>query len=66
MRKRRHPFRSLVFGLILGLGPGLMSIIYGIDSLGVITPWAAVVLGVVIGLIVVFIPSRKAMRARTG
>lgn len=66
MRKRRHPFRGLLFGLLLGLGLGLMSIIYGINSMGVLTPWAAVVLGIVLGLIVVFIPSRKAMRAKSG
>jgi hypothetical protein len=63
MRKRRHPFRGLFFGLLLGLGAGALTIVYGINVLGGLTPWAAVVAGVVIGLLVaLFVPSRRAMR----
>ena len=63
MSKRRHPFRGAFFGLLFGLGLGLMTIIYGITVLGGWTPWAAVVAGVVIGLAMAyFVPSRKAMR----
>ena len=63
MRKRRHPIRGAVSGLLLGLGAALLSIIYGINVLGGLTPWAAVVAGVVVGLLVaLFVPSRRAMR----
>jgi ABC-type antimicrobial peptide transport system permease subunit len=62
MRKRRHPFRGLFFGLLLGLGLGLMSIVYGINTVGVITPWVAILVGILIGLLVAFLPSRKARR----
>jgi uncharacterized membrane protein YedE/YeeE len=55
-RKRRHPFLGLFFGLLLGIGLGLMAIIYGWYFLGAITPWIFVVAGIVIGLLVVFLP----------
>ena len=55
-RKKRHPFRGLFFGLLLGIGLGLMAIIYGIYFLGPLTPWILVVLGVVVGLVMAFIP----------
>lgn len=54
-RRRRHPFRGLFFGLLLGLGLGLMAIIYGIYALGPLTPWILVVVGVMFGLVFVFL-----------
>lgn len=58
MRKRtkRHPFRGLFFGLLLGLGLGLMAIIYGWYFIGPLTPWALVIVGTVLGLLMAFVP----------
>jgi hypothetical protein len=56
MRRKRHPFRGLFFGLLLGLGLGLMAIIYGIYILGPLTPWIIVILGLVLGLLLAFLP----------
>jgi hypothetical protein len=55
-RKKRHPWMGLFFGLLLGLGLGLMAIIYGIYFAGPMTPWLLVGLGVVIGLAMSFVP----------
>jgi drug/metabolite transporter (DMT)-like permease len=55
-RKKRHPIMGLFFGLLLGLGLGLMAIIYGIYFAGPMTPWLLVGLGVVIGLVMSFVP----------
>lgn len=55
-RKRRHPFLGLLFGLLLGLGLGLMAIIYGWYFIGPLTPWILVSLGVVVGLVMAFVP----------
>ena len=40
----------------LGLGLGLMAIIYGLYFIGPLTPWILVILGVVIGLVMAFVP----------
>lgn len=55
-RKKRHPIMGLFFGLLLGLGLGLMAIIYGIYFAGPLTPWLLVILGVVIGLAMSYVP----------
>ncbi len=55
-RKRRHPWRGIFFGLLLGLGLGLMAIVYGFYVLGPLTPWILVGAGVVIGLLMAFMP----------
>jgi len=55
-RKKRHPFMGLFFGLLLGLGLGLMAMIYGIYFAGPMTPWILVALGVIIGLVMSFVP----------
>ncbi len=55
-RRRRHPWRGIIFGLILGLGLGLMSIIYGINTLGDLTPWVGVLVGLVLGILLIFVP----------
>lgn len=54
--KRRHPFRGLFFGFLLGLGLGLMAIIYGFYALGPLTPWILVIVGLVLGLLLAFVP----------
>jgi drug/metabolite transporter (DMT)-like permease len=55
-RTNRHPFRGLFFGLLLGIGLGLMAIIYGFYMAGPLTPWILVVVGVVVGLLLAFVP----------
>lgn len=55
-RKKRHPIMGIFFGLLLGVGLALMAIIYGIYFAGPMTPWILLVLGVVIGLVMVFVP----------
>jgi len=54
--KKRHPLRGLVFGFLLGIGLGLMAIIYGLYFAGPLTPWLLVLIGVLIGLLMVFVP----------
>jgi hypothetical protein len=54
--KKRHPWRGLFFGLLLGVGLGLMAIIYGWYWVGQYTPWLLVVVGIVFGLLVSFVP----------
>jgi hypothetical protein len=55
-KKHRHPWRGLLFGLLFGLGLGLMAIVYGWYFLGNYTPWILVAVGVVLGLLVSFVP----------
>lgn len=55
-RKKRHPIMGIFFGLLLGVGLALMAIIYGIYFAGPMTPWILLVMGVVIGLVMVFVP----------
>lgn len=55
-RRVRHPWRGVVFGLIFGAGLGLMSILYGINTFGDLTPWAALLIGLLIGIVLVFVP----------
>jgi hypothetical protein len=64
MRKSRHWLRGIVGGLLLGLGLGIGSIVYSFNAFGPTTPLVLIPVGLVIGLLFVFIPSRKAMRAR--
>lgn len=55
-RKKRHPIMGIFFGLLLGVGLALMAIIYGLYFAGPMTPWILLILGVVIGLVMVFVP----------
>jgi hypothetical protein len=63
--KHRHPFRAIIGGLLLGLGLAIATIVYAIAPLGAMTPWVALVVGLVIGILLMFIPSiRKGRRKR--
>jgi drug/metabolite transporter (DMT)-like permease len=55
-RKKRHPIMGIFFGLLLGVGLGLMAIIYGLYFAGPMTPWLLVGLGILIGIVMVFVP----------
>ena len=55
--KHRHWIRGILGGLIFGLGLGVGSIVYGITTFGAMTPWVAVVLGLVLGIVLIFVPA---------
>jgi len=55
--KRRHPFRGIISGLLLGVSFFLFSIIYGIVFLGDLTPWVMFGLGLLIGIAFIFVPA---------
>lgn len=57
MRKRRHWIRGIVGGLLLGLGLGIGSIVYAFNALGPATPWILVLVGLVVGILLVFVPA---------
>lgn len=57
MRKRRHWIRGIFGGILLGLGLGLASIVYSFYALGPLTPWLMVLVGLVIGILLVFVPA---------
>jgi hypothetical protein len=48
---RRHPFRGLFAGLLLGLGAAVLCVTLGIVPIGTLTPWVVIVAGVLIGLL---------------
>src|SRR3954467_7367153 len=54
-----HPFRGVIGGLLLGLGLGLATIIYGIAPIGSLTPYAAFLVGLAIGILLIFLPSLR-------
>ena len=57
MRKNRHWLRGIIGGVLLGLGLGLASIIYGITLFGPPTPWVMALIGLVLGILLVFVPA---------
>lgn len=56
MRKRRHWFRGLFGGILLGIGLAIGSIVYSFAAFGPMTPWIMIIVGVVIGLALVLVP----------
>jgi drug/metabolite transporter (DMT)-like permease len=56
MRKRRHWIRGIFGGLLFGLGLGLASIVYAFNFAGPLTPWVMVLIGLAIGILLVFVP----------
>lgn len=56
MRKQRHWIRGIFGGLLLGLGLAIGSIVYAFNAFGPMTPWVMVIVGLVLGLLVVFLP----------
>jgi LytS/YehU family sensor histidine kinase len=66
VHKNHHWLRGIIGGLFLGLGLGVGSIIYAINPVGQMTPWVAIVLGIVIGILVVFVPAPWRKKQRPG
>lgn len=65
LRKHRHPIRGIFGGLLLGLGLALATVVYSINAAGPMTPWIAFVIGLVVGIALVFVPSiRKGRPSR--
>jgi hypothetical protein len=64
MRKRRHWFRGILGGLLLGIGLAIASIVYALPLFGPLTPWIMVLVGLVIGILLVFVPRPWGRRAR--
>ncbi len=63
LRKHRHPIRGIFGGLLLGLGLALATVVYSINAAGPMTPWIAFVIGLVVGIALVFVPSIRKGRA---
>jgi hypothetical protein len=57
VRKRRHWLRGIVGGLLFGLGIGIMSIVLAFNAFGPLTPWLLLLAGIVLGIVLVFVPS---------
>ena len=56
MRKRRHWLRGILGGLLLGIGLGIGSIVYALSVFGPPTPWIMILVGLVIGILLIFVP----------
>jgi hypothetical protein len=54
--KKRHFIRGIVFGLLFGLGLGIMAIVYGWYWVGQYTPWILVAVGILLGVLLAFVP----------
>lgn len=64
MRKRRHWVRGILGGILLGIGLGIGSIVYAFNAFGPPTPWVMVLIGIVIGILLVFVPRPWGRRRR--
>ena len=54
--KKRHPWRGLFFGFVFGVGLLMMAILMGWYWLGQYTPWILLVLGIVLGFLISYLP----------
>ena len=52
----RHAFRGLLFGLVLGLGGGILAVVFGVVPLGTVSPLVALGGGGVVGLVLGLLP----------
>ena len=64
LRKHRHPIRGIFGGLLLGLGLTLATVVYSINAAGPMTPWIAFVIGLVVGIALIFVPSVRKGRTK--
>jgi peptidoglycan/LPS O-acetylase OafA/YrhL len=64
MRKRRHWLRGILGGILFGLGLAILSIVLAFNALGAATPWILLLLGIILGIVLIFVPSPGAMRRR--
>jgi hypothetical protein len=64
MRIRRHWLRGIVGGILFGVGLAILSIVLAFNALGPLTPWVLLVLSIILGIVLVFVPSPGAMRRR--
>jgi hypothetical protein len=63
VRKHRHPIRGILGGLIFGLGLAVGTIVYSINTAGPMTPWIALGIGLLLGILLIYMPSiRKGRR----
>lgn len=60
----RHWIRGIIGGLLVGIGLALATIIYGLNGIGAMTPWAAILVGLAIGIILALMPSIRGGRRK--
>jgi len=65
MRTRRHWLRGIVGGILFGLGLAILSIVLAFNALGPLTPWVLLVLGIILGIALVFVPAPWGQRRPT-
>jgi hypothetical protein len=57
---KRHPFKAILSGILLGVGMMLLVMVYAKAPFGSITPWICLGSGVIAGLVLgLFGPARK-------
>ena len=57
---KRHPFKALLSGIMLGVGLMLLVMVYAKAPFGSVTPWVCLGSGIVAGLVLgLFGPARK-------
>lgn len=64
MRKRRHPWRGILGGILFGLAMALGSIVYAFNGFGPLTPWILLLVGIAIGVLLIFVPRPWGRRRR--
>jgi hypothetical protein len=59
---RGHRVSAVTGGVLIGVGAGIMLVIYSAMVFAEYTPWAAIALGVVLGILIALIGRRPAKR----